>query len=136
MSTKNCKQTLIQTLKNEGSIKESQKYFRKFLREKDGNDDEKEEEMGTFELRLQFILDLENSADHEILVEEYFSGPQGIPLKKNTLRKELKGKLDEKVLDNKLKEAAEDVKEELAKQHDAWIIKLYQIGVLEDRSGE
>ena len=111
MSTKNCKQTLIQTLKNEGSIKESQKYFRKFLREKDGNEDEKEEEMGTFELRLQFILDLENSADHEILVEEYFSGPQGIPLKNNTLRKELKGKMDEKDLDKKLKEAAEDVKE-------------------------
>ena len=113
MSTKNCKQKLIQTLKNEGSIKDCLQHFRKFLREKDGNEDETDlKEVGAFELRLQFILDCEKSADRQDLVKKYFSSARGIALSNNSLRKELANQdLDGKSLENKLKEANEDVKQ-------------------------
>ena len=111
MSTKNCKQTLSQTLKKEGSIKDGLPNFQKFLRGKDGNDDD-DTEIGSFERRLLFTLDLQNGAAKEELAKKYFK-KDGLSLNNGSLRKELSDfeKLDKKSLEEKITSADDDVKQ-------------------------
>jgi len=133
MSQKNSKQTLFETLSNEGIITDSQKHFRQFLRIKDGNEDEPETEIGeNFEILLQFVLDCRQLPAAEA-IEKYFVADSTLSLSNNALRKELKsGSKDPE----KLKEAEDDVKNKLRGLHDAWIETLYENGTLEDRSDE
>ena len=131
MSQKNCKQTLFETLNNEGIVTESLKVryiiffsnqfifitrwpsiffpqnFRHFLRIKDGNEDEPETEIGEdFEILLQFVLDSRQLPGAQ-MVEKYFVSDSTLSLSNNAIRKELKsGSQDPQ----KLKTAEEDVK--------------------------
>ena len=81
--------------------------FRKFLRVKDGNEDEPETEIGEdFEILLQFVLDCRQLPATEV-IEKYFVEDSTLSLSNNALRKELKsGSKDPE----KLKVAEDDVK--------------------------
>ena len=72
MSNQDVKQTLLQTLKNEGMVSDSRCKFRQFLRSKDGNEDEEEDELGSFEARFEFASVEDLKAEPAKLVAKYF----------------------------------------------------------------
>ena len=128
----NCKQTLDQTLKNQGAIKEPLKFFRKYIREKDGNDDQ-DEDKGDFELKLDFVLDLQAGGGD---IKKYFSTDPKDPkltLTNAALRKLL---VDDPVNEEYVRQAKEDVMFNLGKYHEDWILELYSQGTLTDHAGE
>lgn len=142
MSNRNSEQlTLVQTLKNEGRVPDSLKHFRDFLRIRDDTEDEPSEVMGEAETRLQFVLDVDSSADFAAMAAKYFDRKSStrLGLTDVALAKELadiltKADVTEAVKKEKLQRAKIDVLQELAKVHESWVADLYAKNILEDRS--
>ena len=136
------------TLKEKGCVPEPLVNFRKYLQKLDKEDEDEDDDvdsgeaarLGTSELNLQFILDLNAKVEAKTLATKYFpnGGSSRLAITSGKLKRELAELLpkNDSETGDKLTKAKEDVLDNLTSQHRSWIAELYSKGILVDRSNE